>query len=654
MPESQSAETKKLNDYITERVQYARTAQNRRIEAYIQGLNYALDNQLADQEIKSGFNLIQANYVFPAMMQELAFLSQRLTSILALPQEPSDVETAKVWQSHLQWLFEYQLKFKMHQIKAALDGKIFGHYITYPYWNPRCYWDTGRKAWVGQPEVTLVHPFNFFPDPEAEGLKRGDCTYVVVRRKVSRDWAIWRWPQFRDVIEKASDPEKDESAELYGKRLVSSMFEDGKDRPLLRNDGELVSSIMESWGLRSNVIAAGEIEKPDRSTTITLEQILTEDYKEKKSKDEREQGFEWHVGAGLAYRDDDGVNRWRDDGSPWPGDRGAQTIIREFDEPTFPNGRLILRIGDTILNPKDEDQVWGSRRWPYILGVNQLLPHVWYGLNNIAMAKGLQDFQNKALRSIDNWIANFADPRMLVEPDGLIGGNDKVAPKLKAQAGAIVKVRKGGIRDKVIDILQPPTLSQGVFQTVSEIQQVMRDQTGMQDIGLGRQMRGGATATEAQNLATNSRLRQALSNALMDNHVVEVFEYLTEVCQNNYQVGDVVRIVGDQYAATVMQIYQRMKDAPMDIRIKVGTDLPFDRDRIAQNYKLAAEIISAAPYMAKQVLEALQIEGKDDILKGLQDQLVINQTQQQIKTAGSQPELLGDRVAQKGTALPVG
>ena len=188
------------------------------------------------------------------------------------------------------------------------------------------------------------------------------------------------------------------------------------------------------------------------------------------------------------------------------------------DEPVYPNGRVVLRIGKLILNPDAEKswdeggQVWPFRSWPYLVGVNQILPHVWRGLNAVEMPRTLQDWKNVAFAHMANYLKFFGDPITEVEEGAVKGvGADgkKLGEKLRARAGAIWLLMKGGA-DK-IKVEPPPPLSQGILEVDRLISRELQDQTGMQEVARGRQAGGSPTATEVQELSRSSRVRTSRS-----------------------------------------------------------------------------------------------------------------------------------------------
>ncbi|HUU85394.1 MAG TPA: hypothetical protein VM243_17990, partial [Phycisphaerae bacterium] len=290
----------------------------------------------------------------------------------------------------------------------------------------------------------------------------------------------------------------------------------------------------------------------------------------------------------------------------WP---RQKTKARQI--PKYPRGRFVLRIGDTIINSDPDDQVWKFRRWPFAFGCNQILPHTSEGLNATEMAKGLQDRVNLAERHTMNHVATHSDPVTYVEKDVLLGKQKPVN-----RAGAWRLLAKDGLNK----IRREPgvPITAGLLSVIQSWKADLRDQTGVQEVALGRGAGGDETATEVLALQTNTKLRGGMSNVLLDDALITHFENLAELGQRMYTVDQVIRVVGDQDSESVYRIQSGDLSARFDITLDVGTSLPFDQDKTRQEaMDLFTAIQNGGGGLAglEMLLDAYEREDKDEILK---------------------------------------
>ena len=136
-----------------------------------------------------------------------------------MPWEGDDAAGAEVWQSHLQWLYEKELKIPTFLLRAAMDGKLGGYYVAATYWEPRKSWDAANRRWVGGPQVSLVPPAYFGMDPESETVD--DAGYMYTCRRMNRELAKSKWPEFAAIIDQATD-DPSEISDRKSTRLNSS------------------------------------------------------------------------------------------------------------------------------------------------------------------------------------------------------------------------------------------------------------------------------------------------------------------------------------------------------------------------------------------------------------------------------------------------
>ena len=116
---------------------------------------------------------------------------------------------------------------------------------------------------------------------------------------------------------------------------------------------------------------------------------------------------------------------------------------RRFEEPTFPRGRYVIKIGrDLILNPKEADQVYKYSRFPYIVGIHHRLPHIWQGLNGTEMSQSPQTYVNTTFSTLLNYVKFHGNPPTVVEEDALA---DSQKGKVNKKPGAQIEMKANKI-----------------------------------------------------------------------------------------------------------------------------------------------------------------------------------------------------------------
>jgi len=599
------------------------------LQIYRDGLNYAFNNQLANKKLKDGWDPITANYIFPAMMQELAILSQRYTTVLARPTEDSDSQYADMWQSHLQWLYEEDLNMEEFLLRAALDAKIAGYSVAKTLWEPepRNGWDIQNKRWIGRLRCALIRPEYFGSDPEAETLD--EASYIFTARRAHKEWVKRRWPGHDEEIDAAANEDdawNDRTQRIYDTIVITDKPDIGP------NEGDQARLV----SLLTGVKTARLNDDAREGQYVTIEEFHYQDYEtrngETRGDDIPEEEL---IQKGLAFREGT-ILRSNETGvalgpNNWPTKDGLT-----YKEPMYPRGRMILRIGETLLNPDTKDQIYPYERQPFVIGVNHLLPHTWRGLNNVEMARGLQDWVNISIQHLGAAVKHFGDPQWVVEEGAVEGAKTprKLAQRIKSAAGKIIFVSKGKI-DKIRR--EPaPALSTGVISTFTLMAQELRDQTGIQEVGLGRAQEGQQTKHEIVRLETNTRLRTALSHKLLDQFLVRLWRNIAELAQRNYEPERVLRVIGKRHAPTITEYNQGMADVRFDIQIEAGTKLPFDVEKKRMNLTEAMGILGPLPTLVERYLEASEIMNPEEVIAEWQQmQLQLQQQAQQQEAEGT-------------------
>ena len=237
-----------------------------------------------------------------------------------------------------------------------------------------------------------------------------------------------------------------------------------------------------------------------------------------------------------------------------------------------------MRINGEILNRNSKDQAWPYHHWPYSVGVNSAIPHIWQGLNIVEPGRGLQDLVNITTSHMLNYVKSFSDPRLKVEENANPEDptNSDVASWLQSSSGSVIKLNEGAMNKE--EALQRANMSAGLINFYQLMTRELQSQTGQSAPSLGRQAGAQQTATEARVLATNARMRTALHSKLVDQFLINIIKNASEIMQKSYDRDRVVRILGESGAIGSEHITEEMTTLQFDVELEVGSTLPFDEE----------------------------------------------------------------------------
>lgn len=609
---------------------------NRWLPIWSSGLRQVYNDQKTGADVEKGDTDIQINEMWPAMMQETAIQAQRRPMIVVEPhdEQQMDEEAAKFWEGHLQHRFIRDLDMPEVNKAASLDAFCFGLYVAKAYWEPKAEWDMDRRQWIGRPMVNLMWPPFFGADPEAERIDTA-TSYVYSGRRVSVDWMLQRWgrdDKIRQMILNAAEQDPynaDYARGMQGSgqgpvmlphgtseaEMATAFQKDGQqDIRGLPVRGRLADLIEGARGLANHQDIRNATGRPRH---LTLWEIYFRDLTEQQKDDVKSYTFEELEEMGAAYVD--AADKQVHVGNP---EIFKNKKLKEGDllysydypdrsdramEPSFPRGRYVLKIGkDDIMNPKEADQVYPYKRWPYVTGVYHKIPHTWYGLNGTEMAEGQQFWINSCYTSLLNYVNYHGNPVVKLEENSL-----KEGETFTKKPGAVVNMRANKMDG--LQNLESPQLSPAVMNVVMMLQNNIKGQTGKHDQALGKTGKVQETATAVAAKEQSDMVRSSLQIQHRDRWIRQIMDLVAELDQRNLTEGDWVRLTGQGFTSRAAQITDQLLNLDFAIKLKIGTDLPFDRERKKADLERLAGQIGIMP-IARELLEAFDIDNVDKIL----------------------------------------
>ncbi|HUX17197.1 MAG TPA: hypothetical protein VMW52_12040 [Phycisphaerae bacterium] len=579
-----------------------------------EAIRYIADDQLYETRDKprEGWDRVQLNQIRPAVLQELGLQVQRNPVLLFTPAEDTDNEPVARWEKYQRHVYYKDLKMPMQIIYWLLRTASDGKFVVKYYWDAKADWDEDNKRWIGQPKITTMNPNTFLIDTETKhDLREANWMGTQVMRRVEN--IIQEWPQYRDKILKEAERKVETRKEDQGTATTPRASAAGSAVAL---DGAAVAGEPDNTtpehteGRLADMLLGDRVLETDPSAKwLTVTEIYFTDRTEIELREDVPVPIETLLGDGRVEQDEEGFNVLVETGERL-NKENRPTDRKTHMRPKFPYGRMVLKVGETILNDEPDDQVWDNRRWPYAVGISLPLDGTWRGENIVVMTKHLQDAINTTAIHEMMYVRQFSDPIVIAEEGAIASDRTGHEKQLVARAGAKWTARKGKLNS--IRRESPPAMSQGIAQVRASHMETFRDNIGIQETTLGRKAGSGTTAYEISQLQTNSQFRVGLKAWFMDQFIVEIMEAISELCLENLDVGDVVRVLGEKERTGVMELTNDIFEIKYDVNLEVTTALPYDKERKKAEAREILEVVGIG-YLP-EYLELHDVKDVDDQL----------------------------------------
>lgn len=595
-------------------------------ELWFTAIQYAWGQHLQGWKLKKDWEYIVINRIYPLMFQTIAKLAGNHPKILAHPwdeEQEGASEFADRWAGHLQYLWEspYELNMRLKLIKGLLDAGIFGYMVSKVYWEekPKNGWDNKSKKYIGKIEQRFIHPGTFWTDPSAEIVDEAEN--LGTKRRVKLEWAINRWPkhekEFVNSSYTSSDPQWTAGDMISYKNQKGNSLSLSRQRRFSR----IVSLILNTGAASGDTLPDGGIGTGDIQRYVDIEEIYWRDYEEKDVKIEDIVPPKDLIAQGkIEIEELTGLYIDTQTSKPVPTGDWEKVVTAEYKEPLYPNGRFVFRVNRTILNPKEEDQVYTEKKWPFNVMPYHILPHMWQGNNAIELSRHNNDMLNITVSSMVQRVRRGADPVKVVEAGALARGKDGKVRSTHNDItglGRIVVAARGKV-DKMRDWLNVP-LSPEEVAVAQFLKQDIDDQMFMQDVARGAAQKGQQTKAEIVRLNANSLDYTQLQGVFLDKFIDDLASNMAELAQNNYDVGRLLKIIADGLQSAG-KLTQNQLDVMFDVNIEPGSTLPFDEVKKQQEYGAAYKLLeSPIPNpMIEDMLRILNISKRKEILSRYQ------------------------------------
>ena len=604
-------------------------------DLWFTGIEYAWGRHFKDWKLKEEWQYIVVNRIYPLMFQTIAKLAGNNPKILTHAwndEKEGTTSYAEKWAGHLDYLWKspYELNMRLKLVKGLLDCAVFGYMVGEPYWEakPRSGWDNDKKEWVGKVGMRFIHPAMFWCDPSADTIDNAEN--CGTKRRVKMEWAQNKWPEFKDEIKAesftAQDPEYVAGDAIVYKNQKADKLSLSRKNMFSR----IVDLIINSGATDGNTIQPEQTASDQKY--VNIEKIFWRDYTEKTVKIEEPISAETLISQGLAVAEEvTGLLLDPKTNKPIEKDDYPTEVTNEYKEPLYPNGRFVLRIGNTILNPQTAedkkihkdftaDQVHKESRWPFYVMPYHILPHMWQGNNAVEMVRNNNDMLNMTISSMLQQVRRAADPTKVIEAGALARGrNGKIRNQRDGitKLGRIIVAAKGKL-DKIRDWVYQP-LDPAVPALAAVLKQDIDDNMFMQDVARGAATKGQQTKAEIQRLNANSLDYTAMQGIFLDKFIDDVMTQIAEIAQSHYDIGRLMKMLFDEVKEGA-NVDQAILDVRFDVNIEPGSTLPFDEQKKQQEYAAAYNLLeNPIPNpMIEDMLRILNISKRKEILSKYQ------------------------------------
>ena len=584
---------RELNSFLDEITREGMKVTNQWKVMWTTALKYAWSaqlEQLKSRDIHESWHYITVNRIYPLMFQNIAKLAKNHPKVCTMPwsDEKEEVsEFAEKWAGVLQYIWEspYELHMRLKLIIGLLDAALFGYMVGKCYWDDRVKYDVEQETYEGNVRHTFVHPATFWVDPHAESISEAEN--CGTKRRVRMEWAIKRWPKYEEAIEKEAFTSSDPDYSI-GDLVYQNQREDAIEGAKAVSWTEIVGLILKRYRDESS----GELEQESTQKFVWVEEIYWQDYATEHIKIEDKTPLETLTTQGrVRVEQESGMILDAETGEEFA-DEWPTQVTKEYDRPKFPNGRFVLRIGRTILNPEEKDQQYSESRWPFTVMVYHPLPHMWQGCNAIEMAKNNQDILNLTISALVHHVEASAEPERIIEANSLAKDRRGKTRRLRNifGLGKTIVMAKGKI--DAVRNMEYPQLSASVMALAQVLKQDIDDQMFMQEVARGSSSKAGQlSATEAARLDTNSHDYTAMQAIFLDGFIDNTLTLVAEIVQRYYQPDRITRMVDDDRQKSSIMLTQSMLDVRFDVNIVPGSTLPIDEARKKEDYLTAYKLL---------------------------------------------------------------
>jgi hypothetical protein len=298
------------------------------------------------------------NLIFSTIQSMIPILTDSRPKFEFLPQEPSDIEFAKIL-NHLSEHDWARFSWLQQETESLYDGHLFGTGIGTLVWNPEL--DSG----LGAPEFESIDPLHCYPDPNARDVNK-KCRYFIHAQPMDVEEIKRRWPKKGKFVKADIDANEFDRTDLDKVRFKSptdnvTVFE--ADSPVDR----------------------------DNKQALVLEVYFKDDEIEEEKKVQR-----------VEAKDEEG-----------------NELIQEkesfIQKKKYPGGRRVVIANGVLL--QNEPNEYEDGLFPYFRYANYILPREFWGESEVAQLQSPQKIFNKMVSFALDCLTLMGNPIWIVDEE---------------------------------------------------------------------------------------------------------------------------------------------------------------------------------------------------------------------------------------------
>lgn len=556
------------------------------------------------------------NRIFGVIEQQISLMTNRNPKGIFVPigSDPGDDEFAKDWQTLVDWRAR-RLQMRVKLIRGLYYAKLCGWQAAYVFWDDDL---------VGQPDVNVMwlKPGELIVDPQLRDTNIEDGSYVGLKRQVSLDYVMQRWPEHAARLKQEVDTEGDRS--------------DGNVLEVVEDTTSLDAELGHTPNVVNVAVEDRALDQVEQKVTL-----VSMWFKDRSVRTERVPvPFKVLQADGKVVENAAGQHVYADTGELFDPLSAPQ---EDVDVPAYPNGRYVVKVGSIIL----VDEPWQGL-WPISLGNNIPLLFRWYGVDETDSMQQDQDTVNTMVSHVEDHTELCVHPRLKAETSAVVD------PKsVKNTPDAVIWMHAGRING--LQWEQVPPLSGDVYRLYEMKIASIENNSAMSGVAMGRTPTSTRSATEIATLSQAGQGRIGKATAFFEAFIARLYKLMAECMQKYYDVNRIIRITGEDGQQRAVQITQKHKQVEYDVEVEVGSTMPYDRaarreDALTLNNQLQGAYLP-------EVLDAFEVRNKQEVLQRYQvwqqfmavkDLLMIPEVQQylaqvqaSLQQQGNQPQTGG-------------
>jgi len=584
-----SSEEERLVKRIDQYCHEARAQREQLQNRWITALRYWRGEQWKDRKARKvrGKTWTEAviNKVFPIIEQQISMMTDNNPRGVFLPQESSDSQFTKDLEALTHWRAR-RLNMRTKLIRGCHNSKLFGFQGMYVFWDDSLPGKADVNVRLLDPREVIVDPLLQTNDPE-------DGEYIGIERYVTLDYLKYRWPEHAD-------------------RLQADYENASDDHVAIKDTNSLDEELGNTSDHRSIEAVNDQVERP----LVKLVSIWYRDYTQQKY--EMPTPMEVLLNEGKIVKNEIGQYVYAATGELWSVLTSPKTTV---EEPVYPYGRCTIKADKVIL----DDFAWGTdvrdgvvkpANWPIALGINIVIPHRWFGMDETEQLVGRQDVVNDMVSHIEDHCQRNLHPARKVETGAVVDPK-----KIKNTPDSVVWMNDGRIRG--MEWEKPANMSADAYNLLDLSDRGMETASGMPAQNMGKTSDRKTTATEIATLDRAGRGRVGMGSALLDEYIARIYMLIAQCIQQNYDESRIIRITGDNGQQTSVEMTARHRDVMYDVEIEAGSTMPYDKDTKRQQAVELNNILQGS-YLP-EVLDAYEVKNRDEILQRNQQWMLFMQ-----------------------------